>query len=71
MTLAFLSMDDLWRNALATIPLAIAVWLLVRCVPCRPSTRHAMWLIVLLALLVPANVPRALEIQSAARQVHG
>ena len=69
MTLAFLSMDILWRNALAAIPVAVAVWLLGRCLPCRPSTRHAMWLIVLLVLLAPPNAPSAPEIHQAAKQV--
>ena len=69
MTLAFLSMDILWRNAFAAIPVAIAVWLLGRCLPCRPSTRHAMWLIVLLVLLAPPNAPSAPDIHQAALQV--
>src|SRR5688500_14043346 len=56
MSLAFLSMELLWRNALGAIPLAMAVALICRCVRCRPSTRHALWLIVLLSLLAPPSL---------------
>jgi len=45
--LDLLSTDLLWRGALAVIPLAIVVAVVCRYVPCRPSTRHALWLIVL------------------------
>ena len=49
--------DLLWRNAIAVIPLAILVGLLCRCLPSRPSTRHTMWLVVLLWFVVPVLLP--------------
>lgn len=52
-----LSMDLMWRNALGAIPLAIVVAVLCRFVRCRASTRHALWFIVLLALLAPPLLP--------------
>jgi beta-lactamase regulating signal transducer with metallopeptidase domain len=45
--------EIMWRNALAVIPLAVAVALICRLLPARPSTRHALWLVVL-GLLVAA-----------------
>ena len=47
MALDPVSTDLLWRSALAVIPLAIVVAIICRWVPCRPSTRHTLWLIVL------------------------
>lgn len=41
------SIDLLWRGALAVIPLAIVVAIVCWWMPCRPSTRHMLWLIVL------------------------
>ena len=41
------SIDLLWRGALAVIPLAIVVAIVCWWMPCRPSTRHTLWLIVL------------------------
>lgn len=58
MTLALASLDLLWRNALGAIPLAIVVALVCRFLPCRPSTRHALWVIVLLSLLAPPLIPQ-------------
>ena len=54
---AAMSMDLLWHNALGALPLAIVVAVICRLVRCRPSTRHALWLIVLLALLAPPLAP--------------
>jgi beta-lactamase regulating signal transducer with metallopeptidase domain len=54
----FISTDVLWRSGLAAIPLAIVVALACRCLPCRPSTRHALWLIVLLSLVIVPMLPR-------------
>ena len=42
-----LSTDLWWRGALAVIPLAIVVAIVCWWMPCRPSTRHTLWLIVL------------------------
>jgi beta-lactamase regulating signal transducer with metallopeptidase domain len=57
MTLAFVSMNLLWHNALGAIPLAIGVAVICRVVRCRASTRHALWLIVLLSLMAPPLLP--------------
>jgi beta-lactamase regulating signal transducer with metallopeptidase domain len=56
-SLGFMSMDLLWRNALAVIPLAMVVGAICRWAPCRPSTRHALWLLVLISLLAPPMLP--------------
>src|SRR5262245_48472650 len=56
-SLAFISTDLLWRNALAAIPLAILVALICRWLPCRSSTRHALWVLVLISLLAPPMLP--------------
>ncbi len=47
----------LWRNAWAVIPLAVLVALVCRTVPCRPATRHALWVLVLLWFIVPLGLP--------------
>jgi beta-lactamase regulating signal transducer with metallopeptidase domain len=57
MTLGLLSMDLLWRNALGAVPLAFAVAAICRFARCRASTRHALWLMVLLSLLAPPLLP--------------
>ncbi|MHC4428154.1 MAG: hypothetical protein ACYS0D_06065, partial [Planctomycetota bacterium] len=57
MIMDWLPTDLLWRNALAVIPLAIVVALLCRFVPCRPSTRHTLWLVVLIVLVVAPFLP--------------
>ncbi len=49
--------DLLWRNAIAVIPLALLVALLCRWLPSRPSTRHTMWLVVLIWFVVPVLLP--------------
>ena len=53
MNLESLPTELLWRSALAVIPLALIVAAICRFTPCRPCTRHALWLVVL-ALLVAA-----------------
>ncbi len=50
--------DLLWRNALSVIPLVLIVAAIIRWVPCRPTTRHALWVIVLLRFIVPPMIPR-------------
>jgi len=47
----------LWRNGLTAIPLVMAVAVIGRVFPCRPATRHALWLTVLLSLVVPPMLP--------------
>ena len=58
MTMDWLPIDMVWRGALAIIPLAVVVAAIGRLVPCQPSTRHAMWLIVLALLVVTPFLPR-------------
>ncbi len=58
MTLDWLPIDSLWRGALAVIPMALLVAAVSRLVPCRPSTRHALWLVVLILLVSAPFVPR-------------
>ena len=45
--------EALWRNGLALIPLALAIVIVTRSVRCRPATRHTLWLMALLWLLMP------------------
>ena len=52
------SIDLLWRGALAVIPLAIVVAIVCRWMPCRPSTRHTLWLIVLGFFAASPFMPR-------------
>ena len=58
MIMDWLPIDLVWRGALAVIPLAVVVAVIGRLVPCQPSTRHAMWLIVLALLVVTPFLPR-------------
>jgi beta-lactamase regulating signal transducer with metallopeptidase domain len=57
MNWASLAADLLWRNAWAVIPLAVLVAIVCRCLPHRPATRHMLWLVVLLAFVVPLALP--------------
>ena len=52
------STDLLWRGALAVIPLAIVVAIVCWWMPCRPSTRHTLWLIVLGFFAAAPFMPR-------------
>ena len=56
---ASLSTDILWRTALAAIPLTLLVAAITRLLPCRPSTRHALWLILLVWLVAAPFLPAA------------
>ena len=47
----------LWRNALASLPLALIVAGCCRLLPLKPATRHALWSLVLLILLTPPMLP--------------
>ena len=49
--------EFLWQNALAAVPLVLIVAAICKCVPCRPSTRHFLWLLVLVLLLAPRIAP--------------
>ncbi|MEE8156472.1 MAG: M56 family metallopeptidase [Phycisphaerales bacterium] len=53
-----MSIDLLWRGALAVIPLAIVVAIVCWWMPCRPSTRHTLWLIVLGFFAAAPFIPR-------------
>lgn len=45
--------DAMWTGALSAMPLAALAAVLCRVLPCRPATRHFIWLIVLLRFLSP------------------
>ncbi len=47
----------LWRNALVLIPLTLVVALACRWLPCRPITRHTMWLALLIWPLAGTLLP--------------
>ncbi len=49
--------EMLWRNGLTAIPLVILTATLVKFLPCRPATRHTMWLVVLGWMVVPPLLP--------------
>lgn len=59
--LLWLAMTDatalLSRNALVLFPLAGLVALLCICIPCRPVTRHTLWLALLVWLMAGAVLP--------------
>jgi len=54
---ASLTTDLLWRNGLTAIPLVLLTAGVCRCIPCRPATRHTMWLVVLAWLVTPPLLP--------------
>ena len=58
MSMDWLPIDLLWRGALVIVPLALLVTVICGLFPCRPSTRHAMWLVVLVILVASPFVPR-------------
>ncbi|MCH7885693.1 MAG: hypothetical protein IIC01_10640, partial [Planctomycetes bacterium] len=49
--------EYLWRNGLSAIPLVLMVTAATRWLPCRPSTKHLLWLMVLGWLVTPPLVP--------------
>ena len=51
--------DLLWQSALAAIPLVLMVALACRLLPCRPATRHTLWLLVLLWFVVGPFLPNS------------
>src|SRR5262245_9400864 len=57
MSLAYHATEVHWRIALTLIPLARAIGLICRILPCRPATRHTLWVIALLSLLAPPILP--------------
>ncbi len=61
MTTEWLPTDLLWRGALVVIPVTLLVAVVGAVFPCRPSTRHSMWLAVLgLLVVVPLLPPVAI-----------
>ncbi len=48
----------LWRGGIAVVPLAVLAAAAARLLPCRPSTRHALWLVVLMVLVASPLLPR-------------
>ena len=46
-------LESLWLNAITAIPLVIIVVAVCKWTPCRPSTRHFLWLLVLMLLVIP------------------
>ena len=51
------ALDHLWRNALAAVPLALLVAGVCRWLPCKPTTRHALWAMLLAWLILPPLLP--------------
>lgn len=51
--------DLLWPYAIGAIPLALLVGAVTRWLPCRPATRHSLWLVVLLWLVAAPLLPRS------------
>ena len=49
--------EYLWRNGLSAIPLVLMVTAATRWLPCRPSTKHLLWVMVLGWLVTPPLVP--------------
>ncbi|HWL93744.1 MAG TPA: M56 family metallopeptidase [Phycisphaerae bacterium] len=47
----------LWRNAVVLVPMAALVALICRWTPCRPATRHVLWLTLLVWLFAGAIFP--------------
>ena len=50
---AFSMLESLWLNAITAIPPVIIVVAVCKWTPCRPSTRHFLWLLVLMLLVIP------------------
>ena len=49
----------LWEQALAAGPLALIVAAVTRWFPCRPATRHALWVTALAWLVLSPFLPQA------------
>ena len=58
--------DMLWQNGLAVIPLVLIVAGLCRYGRCRPATKHVLWLMVLVWLVLPPLAPAIWRWESAA-----
>jgi beta-lactamase regulating signal transducer with metallopeptidase domain len=65
----------LWRSAWIVIPLAVLAAAVCRWAPCRPATRHTLWLAVLTSFLAPLVAPLLprpplLPVLDAQRPIH-
>ncbi|NOT02737.1 MAG: hypothetical protein HOP29_19205 [Phycisphaerales bacterium] len=49
--------EELWRHALAAVPLSLMIAVICRLLPGRPLTRHTLWLVVLVWLAVGPALP--------------
>ena len=49
--------EYLWHNGLSAIPLVLMVTAATRWLPCRPSTKHLLWVMVLGWLVTPPLIP--------------
>lgn len=49
--------DALWRNALGFIPVALAAAMACKLLPLRSSTKHLLWTVALLSLILPPVLP--------------
>ncbi len=54
-----LDVNHFWQFALLAVPLAAVVAATCRFLPCRPATRHLLWLTLLVLLLVAPLLPRS------------
>jgi hypothetical protein len=52
------AVEHLWHNGIAAVPLVAVAAIATRMLPCRPATRHTMWVMVLVWLLLPPLVPQ-------------
>ncbi len=53
------ALDMLWQNGLAAIPLVLIAAAVTHVLPCRPATRHTIWLTVLAWLVLSPLLPSA------------
>lgn len=53
------TLDVLWRNGLAAIPLVLIAAAVSLLLPCRPATRHTIWATVLAWLVLSPLLPSA------------
>ena len=49
----------LWQTAIVVVPLAVLTSLVLRMLPCRPSTRHGAWVGLLAMMLILPFLPAA------------
>ncbi len=54
-----LSTDHIWQSALVAVPLAVVVAAVCRLLPFRPTTRHSLWLVVLIWFVIAPVLPEA------------